>query len=488
MRGSPSLFSDFSGGLNSKAAPYLLEHNQARDLLNVQTIQAGGIVKRDGLVTFSRPADTLTSLYALEATATDFLVGAGDTTLWKIAADGTATQLNRGLSSGARWEWVQTQTSGGQGPLFGSNGVDTPKQWDGAAASMSDWTATSGTVPRAKYLTLHQNYVFAAGTSATPSRLEWCNIVAGTGTDARDWPSTNRVELDPNDGDEITGLGKVDNLLLVFKRRKLFAVYDPITGANRRISDSIGCVSHRSIVETPAGTFFLAEDGVRRTNGSSVDAVPISDPIEPTIKALNPADAAGVYFDGHYYLSFPSDGTVLDYDLIAGSWWVHGISAAQWAVWGDDLYSAKADSAIVDRAFVSGVSTDNGSAMPWHWKGPWLSPGADLRRTRATPYHRKRWRQIRVEGSGTVDFSIAKDFTGSEVIVRNDIFPVEESETFGGSGTFGGEGLFGDGATVRRADMHSLGVARVLSVVVGATSDGPAAVYSMAHFTQDRTN
>jgi hypothetical protein len=491
MRGAPFPITDFSGGLNSKAAPYLLEPNQARDLLNVQSLTDGGIVKRDGLVTFATPANTLTSLYGLEATATDFLIGTGNQTIYSISSSGTVTSRQISLTRDARWEWVQAQPSGGQGPLFGSNGIDTPQQWDGVAGSMSAWSATSGSVPRAAYLTLHANYIYAAGVTSAPDSLFWCNIVAGTGTDARDWPATNIAKFDPNDGDQITGLGKTGALLLVFKRRKVFAVYDPSTGANRRISDSIGCVSHRSIAETPGGTFFLSESGVYRTNGSAVELV--SDAITPTLALLNMTNAAGVYWNNHYYLSFPGSGVTLDFDLTKGSWWVHSISSNQFAIWHGTgsavLYSAKSSSAVVDQCLVSGTSTDNGAAMQWFWKGPGLSPAGDLRRTRATPYRRKRWRQIRVEGFGTVDFSIAKDSAPVESLVRADIFPTDPSTTFAGSGTFGGAGsTFGGGAAVQRADLHSLGVARVLSVVVGATSRDRASIYSMTHLVTDRSN
>lgn len=493
MRGNPVRFLDFSGGLNTKVGPYLLEENQARDLLNVQSLVQGGIVKRDGLVTFCSPGEVLSSLYPLEAVG-PLLIGAGTgNKLYSMTSGGVATVRKSGLTTGLGWEWVQTQVSGGQGPLFGMNGVDTPQQWDGSAGSMSNWTASSGSVPNGKYCLLHQNYVFVAGVSANPSRLYWCNIAAGTGTDARDWPAANVIDLDPNDGDQITGLGKAGPLLLVFKRRKIFAVYDPSTGANRRISDSVGCVSHRSISETPGGTFFLGETGVWRTNGSTVDPTPVSTLVAPTL-ALNasPEESAGVYWDSHYYLSFSTDGTAnnvtLDYDLRLQSWWYHSIGSNQFAVWHPSdpgLYSAKATSAKVDHCFVPGISQDNGSNFRWFWKGPWLSPSYDRRRIAPTPDYRKRIRQIRCDGSGTVDFSLAKDFVGSEVLIASDIFATDLDEDFG-SGTFG-EGTFGGGTTVPLARLVQSGaVARALSPVFGATSSAPAAVYSLVLAVTDR--
>ena len=45
----------------------------------------------------------------------------------------------------------------------------------------------------------------------------------------------------------------VGDMILVFKERKTWVIYDFDTGANRQLSESVGCVSHRSIADTPAG-------------------------------------------------------------------------------------------------------------------------------------------------------------------------------------------------------------------------------------------
>jgi len=149
------------------------------------------------------------------------------------------------------------------------------------------------------------------------------------------------------------------------------------------------------------------------------------------------------------------------------------------------LYSAKATSAKVDHCFVPGISQDNGSNFRWFWKGPWLSPSYDRRRIAPTPDYRKRIRQIRCDGSGTVDFSLAKDFVGSEVLIASDIFATEPDEDFG-SGTFGA-GTFGGGTTVPLAKLVQSGaVARAFSPVFSATSSSGAAVYSLVLSVTDR--
>lgn len=501
MRGQPQLYTDFGGGLHSRAAPYVLEDNECREALNVQSTVTRAITKRNGLLTFASPPVTLDSLYAIEATASPVLIAHGATSLYKVTAAGTVTAIRTGLTNGARWEWVQAPASGGQGPVWGMNGVDAPQQWDGVSASTSAWTAGSGSLPNGRYLLFHSNYVFVAGVAANPSRLYWCQITPGTGTDPRAWPAANVVDLDPADGDAITGLGKVGSLLLVTKRHKTFVIYDPATGANRRVSDSIGCVSHRSIAETPAGTFFLGEGGVWRTDGSRVDQAPVSDRVGPQIASITlPAQAAAVYWDNHYYLSYSTDsisnGVTLDYDLTLGSWWLHSIGSNQWSPWhpspalAANLYSAKATGAVIDRCFVAGVWQDNGTNVPWYWKGPWLSPSFYRRRRSPTPFYRKRLRAIRADGAGTVDASLATNFAGAETLVASNIFTSDPALTFGGSGTFGSpDEVFGGGPTVPQAVLPiGATVARAYSPVFGATSANAAAIYAFTLFLTDRTN
>jgi hypothetical protein len=481
------LYADFHGGLNTRGNPHLLSDHECRDALNVQSLTAGGITKRNGLLTLATPATAFDSLYALEATAPMLLVGHGGTALYSVNGAGAITSRKTAVSSSARWEWVQSQPSGGQGPLYGMNGTDTPQQWDGVAATMSDWTATSGTVPNGKYVLLHQNFVFVAGTAANPSRLYWCQIVPGTGTDPRQWPAPNVIDLDPNDGDQITGLGKAGSLLLVFKRHKVFAVTDPTTGANRRISDSIGCIANRSIAETPQGTFFLAESGVWTTNGSTLTFA--SDIVAPTVTNMTfGATAAAVYWNQHYYLSNGSQ--TLDYDITQGSWWLHSIGVNQWTPWHPGgvpgLYGANTATAIVSQCFAPNVWQDNGVNFQWYWRGPWQSPSFYRRRLMATPYYRKRLTMFRADGSGTVDYSLATDYGGGEVLRRSDLFATPSSGTFGVTGTFGVDGTFGGGSTVPRATVYSLGVARTFSTVFGALSPNPGSVFEYTLYVIDR--
>lgn len=513
----PFLYSDFTGGLNTLDAPYLLTDNQARDLSNVQGTTAGAIVKRNGLATHATPGSTLSSLFALESVSPMVLVGAGGTSLYSVAAAGPVTQIASGLANNRRWEFVSAPVIAGQGPLYGMNGIDPPQQWAGSGLTGA-WVASSGgqPVPNGKYCVYVQNQVFVSGVAGQPSRVYWSAIADPTNWDPASLTGAGFVDLDPNDGHAITALGTVGPYVLVAKPRKLWVIISTATPQVRQLSDSVGVIAHRSVAEGAEGTYFLAEDrGVYVTNGSKV--TPLSDVIQPTLDGIQPglrSQAAGAYFDAHYYLSVPTQGgandTTLDFDARLNSWWKHSFGSNQFAVWHPNgpsqLYSAKSTAAFVDRCFAPNVYQDNGTPFTWIWRGPWQSPTFYRRRRFPTPYFRKRLRQIRYDGFGQVDFSLGRDFLPNETLMASDIFNYRNniatfggtgtfgpdvygsSSTYGGAGTFGGqsETFFGAPPSYARGRMYTLGVNNAWSVVFSGTNNSPATLVSYVLMVTDR--
>lgn len=454
---APLYFSNFSGGLNTLNAPNLLTDSQARDLQNVQGTTAGAIVKRNGTQMLATPPGTLLSLYAADEFG-GTLIAADSSHLYSVVNPGTVTTIKSGLSDG-HWEWVSSQATGGQGPAYGMNGVDTPQQWSGSG-STADWTATTGTVPNGKYMVLAGNRIWVSGVGSARSRVFFSDLIPANNGPIT-WPAQNVAVFDENDGFPITGLGHVGPYILVCKQRKLFVITDMNTGDARRLSDNIGCVSHRSIAEAPEGTYFLApERGVYVTDGSKL--TPVSDVIKPDFDAIfagTLAKAAGVYFNGHYHLSVDRgsgvNDTVYDYDSSLQSWWRHTLGANQFTVWSPLnqalLCIARAASPGVDQCFVPGATTDNGTPFMWRWRGPWQSPMFYRRRLFPTPYFRKRLRQLRVEGLGAVDCSVAVDRDPSSEVLK-------QANIFSGS------------AIPVNARMYSFGVHYAFSMVFSGTS------------------
>lgn len=499
MRGTPFYNSGFNG-LDTRDAAYDVPQNMARDVLNMLGTTTGAMRKREGNITLATTAAPLLSLLPVEVTSTRYLIGQGGTAFYKIDGAGTVSTITGPTipTSGARWSHIQAAPSGGQGPVYLMNGTDTPQQWTGTG-NLVNWTAT-GTLPNGKYVKWIGNRVFVAGMTSYGSVADpGSTFVFSDIGNPCSWPASNVVTLDPNDGDQITGLGTFGPYLLVFKRRKVFVVYDLDTGANRRITDNTGCVAARSIVETPGGTYFLTLDkGVHVTDGRQVKLV--SDIIRPTLENITPslrANACAAFINNHYYLSTaladPSNPDyTLDYDTVTEGWWKHSFAAHQFAVWAPTntqfLYAAPPASRV-DRCMVSNTYTDNGSGFQAYWLGPWQSPSYFRRRIIQTPDYRKRLRQVRFDGSGKFSLYLSKDFVGAPSLVQAYDFTAT-STTFGGGDTFGGGGTFGDPTTVSQGRAYSLGVARAFSLqwASDASYSGEWELENYELFMTDRTD
>lgn len=393
-------------------------------------------------------------------TTTKSLIGvattAGKDKIFKLTTAGVASVLKSELTANTRWWFAQAEVNGSAGPIFGLNGVDEPVKWNGEASETSKWEATTGTVPKeAKYLTYWMSRLWCA----KGSRLYYSGITGST-PDPLNWDAENFVDLEPNDGQEITGIGVVGTYLIIFKPRKIYNVYEPTTAANRIVSTSIGCIAPRSIVSTPIGLLFLSEDqGVCKTDGSSV--TPFSDPIQPDIERVlsTPTTAklaAGTLLGRRYMLSVSHGGTrndrTYEYDMIAGSWWMHSCASNQFALLDPSgsptLYSADSTTtARVSKAFVPEVFTDNGSVFRSAYVTPyyaWGYSGSVRYLKYINPHKTKRVTEIRVDGLGNWQGYVATDFKDIWKRMAEKVWAREATNepTFGGSGTFGGEGTF----------------------------------------------
>lgn len=94
--------------------------------------------------------------------------------------------------------------------IFSSDStVDVPRSWDQTTAQN-----LAGTPPRFSFCVAHKNRAWAAGVYANPSRLYYSANV-----DPEDWTGagSGSIDVDPNDGDMITGVRSHKDELWVFK-------------------------------------------------------------------------------------------------------------------------------------------------------------------------------------------------------------------------------------------------------------------------------
>lgn len=510
--------------------------------MNVVSSTRGAIRKRTGstLFTPTPPAVELNSLFAATISGTKWLIAAGGGKIYSINTAGVVVEIGKGFNATARWTMVQGPAGKeveNMGPVYMVNGVDPPQQWSGSG-EVKAWTgkkdethyATEPFVPNGKWMVFAGNRVWMTGVSSDPSAVWFSETVAvgagGAEGDPTDWPTTNVVRFDASDGGAITGIGTIGPYLLVFKRHKVWVIHDINTGANRRLADNIGCVAHRSIVETPGGTFFLtADQGIYMTDGARLHEMSYN--VRPTILAINQThqeNAAGEYLNNHYYLSFPSgtsatNNRTLDYDVQLKSWWPHDLAANQWVhaepAGEISLYACTPGSTKgVVRAFVPGVYTDVGEpyagahGLSAYWFGAWIPFFMFIFRHRLrTPHIKKRIRQVHFDGSGTIIPLLFKNFSaaGTQQLaavgntpefeaslpvnfnIGEQIYGNENTEQLYGGLTYGGiQMLFGGSTSTQQARIYAPGVANLWSVGFGNSDSSSFEVDSYTFAVQFR--
>lgn len=489
MRGRGVVFDSYDGGVNLEASPYAIDTNQARDVLNVQTSPIGSVRKRNGFNYIGEGLLKLTSLWTYERGSTKYLMAIGDeggsTDIYSFTPAGARTSRKGAatITADRLWEGIQAPISGGQGPVYMLNGSDTPLQWTGSG-NVAAWTASSGTVPNGKYILYHDNQVLIAGVETdytTRSTLYRSGIA-----DPRVWasPSAATTLLDPDDGQELTGLGSVGPYPIVFKPRKCFVVTDTTTLAYRRLSSQTGTVSHRSIVPSEFGTFFLTSDRtICVTDGTNINHISQAiDPLLATIPSTVLQNATAIFSNSRYYISISTSGaandTILEFDTRTSSWWIHKIAldaegttggVNDWAMLDPSgaatLYAvdAASTSRYLYEAFKSGLYADvNSHATSFPYYSRWTTGWNTFQQ----PHIRKIITQLRADAKGQFFLYSAKSFATSYTSESAINWEASEvgSTTFGGTGTFGGAGSYGDGAgLIYETRFYTPGVGRAWS-------------------------
>ena len=127
-----------------------------------------------------------------------------------------------------------------------------------------------------------------------------------------------------------------DDKLIVFNRNSIHIVIgseDVATAKNQLLTDEVGLVARRSVIQVGNQVLFLSDNGVYGANFIDLynlrgNEVPLSEAIQKTIDRINKdaaENAVGIYFDNRYYLAVPLDGSstnnaVIIYNFLNKSW------------------------------------------------------------------------------------------------------------------------------------------------------------------------
>lgn len=137
--------------------------------------------------------------------------------------------------------------------------------------------------------------------------------------------------------DYVVGLHSfAEDSLLVFNRNSIHVVQNTINleaASTRLLTNEVGCVARKSIVQVGNQVIFLSDNGVYGTQfldeyNLRGTETPLSEPINETIKRINKEaweQAVAVYFDNRYYIAVPLDGAtennaILVYNFLNQQW------------------------------------------------------------------------------------------------------------------------------------------------------------------------
>ena len=272
-------FMTLRGGLNNSIHDELIEPDEIADGRNYMPdhLNSGVIIKRYGIAKQLANSQTaaVSSIYQ-GLIGNFFTVGTG-IKQFTVNTDFTAAALTATTAP----DWT---SMGGMDIVV--NGTDAP----GKVTAGPAFAVLGGAPPTFKYVETVNNFVWGAGHSTGVLRY---SSVGTTET----WPAANSLTVTNNSNDDIKGLVKAFDALIVMCAKSFYHVkaWEDGKATITYSNFSEGCASHRSLVNTPFGLFWWSNVGIAwRRDGYSVD-YPTMRKIPNTIENLNAGQASKVH-------------------------------------------------------------------------------------------------------------------------------------------------------------------------------------------------
>lgn len=320
--------------MNRKTSPLIIKDEECELAVNYHLDKIGALTKRSGYTQFASQPNAGKTIFGLGqfndmsgGSVEQLMVAnnAGDTNgviYYNNAGTWTAAKSNDTASSKSRFiSFIDY--------VFRVNGADV-------VASSADgvtWGTTNAPATiTPKFGAVFQDRVYVAnGNSANRSRF-WFSSLPSSGTIS--WStSTDWVDVNPDDGDEITALENNGNRLLVFKNRALYRWTFGQVEPDRLIG--VGTSSQESVkTNLDVGiTFFANPKGVYAYAGGRPKL--LSRKIDDIIAAVS--DWENVYAEvdsDHYYLAVGNvtiegrtySNTVLVYHISLDAWTMYTLN------------------------------------------------------------------------------------------------------------------------------------------------------------------
>lgn len=161
------------------------------------------------------------------------------------------------------WSFEQMEYNPGAGykdSLWAMNGTDAAKKWDGT--TFANW---GGKPPKGTMLRVWKNRMIVSGVAAFPQRVFFSDVAnpelpedETNGGYGNNWIDirTSEDDLDP-----VIWLEVIDDVLIVFKKKSVNAIYDPTSFSFQRIAN-VGCEGRFQSCVIDSRCYFLNRAGI----------------------------------------------------------------------------------------------------------------------------------------------------------------------------------------------------------------------------------
>jgi hypothetical protein len=314
---------NFAGGTDYYAGIRTVADNASPLSTNCDFKGSGGVGNRLGYAQAGTVTSSRTQIWGMNeyhTSSLDYLI--------KFASNGSNIQL--GYGTGGSWTFdssfsftdqLNLDSVEANSLLYSFNGIDAMQEWNGAT-----WTATTdGKI--LKYGAYYNNRLW--GVDPTALDTIWFSV-----TSTADFASagSGSITIFPGSGAVVTAIHVFSDNLYAFLNGSIKGIFKiaPASTANTftvtMITNTIGCVSHRSVTQVENDIYFASDDGIYtlgavanyispRTTNRSLRMQPVFDSLSGSSKQR----LVGKYFNFKYHLFYPLFGgdndSCLVYDI-----------------------------------------------------------------------------------------------------------------------------------------------------------------------------
>lgn len=387
---------NFAGGVNLYLGPRQIKDNESPNATNCDFKGKGGVGSRAGYSEVGSVADSRTAIYGMAEYHTASLAQ-----LIKFASNGSNVALYHSqdggvwtavtgttFTDGINVDVVQAEgwdgtTRGSGGTLFSFNGTDQMVKYNGTS-----WSSHTGAT-KGYYGAYYDNRLWCVDetysdtlnfSTKTPDATKVLDF-STNGTSSN--PGT--VTILPGSGAVITGLKVFKNKLYIFLANAIYRLY-PASASNtftvELVTNSVGCVAHRTIVQVGEDLFFAGDNGIYslgdvgtytdvRTANKSARVQRLFDALTGGLKAKLSAEYYNFKYHLFYSLYGSQNDSCLVYDIRYQAWqdW-RNMAANSATVYTDttktkNLYFGSPTTGKVFKMY--DTVSDNGTAITSQW-------------------------------------------------------------------------------------------------------------------------